>query len=104
MKSSFPFRFPPRQKTEAKRQTAKEHEKCRLELYFDQKRVFLYFIFLVDFKHWRKHKKIPKKQGLSQEDFAKETNVKYITLTKIEIGAILLKAIGSGFSKNRQGT
>jgi hypothetical protein len=54
-----------------------------------QKRVFLYFIFLVDFKHWRKHKKIPKKQILSQEDFAKKSSVKYTTLTKIEIGVTL---------------
>ena len=30
---------------------------------------------------------------MSQEDFAKESNVKYITLTKIEIGAILLKLL-----------
>jgi DNA-binding XRE family transcriptional regulator len=59
---------------------------------------------LLDFKHWRKHKKIPKKQILSQEDFAKKSGVKYITLTKIEIGVILLKAIGFDFSKNRQGT
>jgi transcriptional regulator with XRE-family HTH domain len=41
---------------------------------------------------------------LSQEDFAKKSGVKYITLTKIEIGVILLKAIGFDFSKNRQGT
>jgi len=57
---------------------------------------------LFDFKHWRKHKKIPKKQGLPQEDFAKESNVKYTTLIKIEIGVILLKAIRFGYSKNRQ--
>jgi len=47
-----------------------------------------YFIFLVDFKHWRKHKKIPKKQILSQEDFAQKSGVKYTTLTKIESGVI----------------
>jgi DNA-binding XRE family transcriptional regulator len=51
----------------------------------------LFFILfsLLDFKHWRKYKKIPKKQGLSQEDFAKKSGVKYITLTKIEIGVTL---------------
>jgi len=43
---------------------------------------------LLDFKHWRKHKKIPKKQGLSQEDFAQKSGVKYTTLTKIESGFI----------------
>ena len=48
------------------------------------------------------YKKIPKKPGLSQEDFAKESNVKYISLTKIEIVVLLLKAIGFDFSKNSQ--
>jgi hypothetical protein len=38
---------------------------------------------------WRKYKKIPKKQSLSQEDFAKKSGVKYITLIKIESGVIL---------------
>jgi len=34
---------------------------------------FFFILFsLLDFKHWRKYKKIPKKQGLPQEDFAKE--------------------------------
>jgi len=66
---------------------------------------FFFILFsLLDFKHWRKHKKIPKKQILSQEDFAKKSSVKYIILTKIEIGVILLKANGFDFSKNRQGT
>ena len=50
------------------------------------------------------YKKIPKKQGLPQKDFAKKSGVKYTTLTKIEIGVILLKAIGFDFSKNRQVT
>jgi len=36
----------------------------------------------------RKYKKIPKKQGLSQEDFAQKSGVKYTTLTKIESGVI----------------
>jgi transcriptional regulator with XRE-family HTH domain len=49
-------------------------------------------------------KKLRIKAGLSQEDFAKKSGVKYTTLTKIEIGVILLKAIGFDFSKNRQGT
>jgi hypothetical protein len=39
---------------------------------------------------------------LPQEDFVKKSGVKYTTLTKIEIGAILLKAIRFGYSKNRQ--
>jgi len=66
---------------------------------------FFFILFsLFDFKHWRKHKKIPKKQGLSQEDFVKKSGVKYTTFTKSEIGVILLKAIGFDFSKNRQGT
>jgi len=65
-------------------------------------RFFFILFSLLDFKHWREYKKIPKKQGLSQEDFAKKSGVKYTTLTKIEIGAILLKAIGFGFSKDRQ--
>jgi len=34
-------------------------------------------------------KKLRIKAGLSQEDFAKKSGVKYTTLTKIEIGAIL---------------
>jgi len=34
-------------------------------------------------------KKYRTKQGLSQEDFARKSSVKYITLTKIEIGALL---------------
>ena len=34
-------------------------------------------------------KKIPKKQDLSQKDFAKKSSVKYTTLIKIEIGVIL---------------
>jgi hypothetical protein len=42
-----------------------------------------------DFWSWRKYKKIPKKQDLSQEDFAKKSGVKYTTLIKIEIGVIL---------------
>ena len=33
-------------------------------------------------------KKIPKKQDLSQEDFAQKSGVKYTTLTKIESGVI----------------
>ena len=50
---------------------------------------FFFILFsLLDFKHWRKHKKIPKKQGLSQEDFAQKSGVKYTTLTKIESGVI----------------
>ena len=65
---------------------------------------FFFILFsLFDFKHWRKHKKIPKKQGLSQEDFVKKSGVKYTTFTKSEIGVILLKATGFDFSKNRQG-
>jgi len=32
----------------------------------------------------RKYKKIPKKQGLSQENFVKNSSFKYTTLTKIE--------------------
>jgi len=35
-----------------------------------------------------KHKKYRTKQGLSQEDFAKKSSVKYATLTKIDSGVI----------------
>jgi transcriptional regulator with XRE-family HTH domain len=34
------------------------------------------------------YKKIPKKQGLPQKDFAKKSGVKYTTLTKIESNLI----------------
>jgi transcriptional regulator with XRE-family HTH domain len=46
-------------------------------------------------------KKYRTKQGLSQEDFAKKSGVKYTTLTKIESG-VIKKAIGFSHGKNCQ--
>ncbi len=47
-------------------------------------------------------KKYRTKQGLSQEDFAKKSGVKYTTLTKIESG-VIKKTISFSNGKNRQG-
>jgi len=54
-----------------------------------QKRDFLFYFPCLILNIGENIKKYRTKQGLSQEDFARKSSVKYITLTKIEIGALL---------------
>jgi len=122
---------PPRQKAEAERQTAKEPEKMSARTLFWPEaglslfslldfNLFVIIILKVEIVNTtityyqiienmarennigENIKKYRTKQGLSQEDFAKKSGVKYTTLTKIESG-VIKKTISFSNGKNRQG-